>query len=138
MRAQLAVSSLILFGVVLIGFGFVKLPYVALNKDTVVVQTSSTTAAEVEEVVVTTVQTTSTQDTSTTVVNNVATTTIYTETTKTIYFTMGVETTVVETRYSDLSFMAFMGSFLVFVGILLMALTLKAMPKPTDKPKIPE
>jgi hypothetical protein len=111
---------------------------VALNKDTVVVQTSSTTAAEVEEVVVTTVQTTSTQDTSTTVVNNVATTTIYTKTTKTVYFTMGVETTVVETRYSDLSFMAFMGSFLVFVGILLMALTLKAMPKPTDKPKIPE
>jgi hypothetical protein len=138
MRAQLAVSSLILFGVVLIGFGFVKLPCVALNKDTVVVQTSSTTAAEVEEVVVTTVQTTSTQDTSTTVVNNVATTTIYTKTTKTVYFTMGVETTVVETRYSDLSFMAFMGSFLVFVGILLMALTLKAMPKPTDKPKIPE
>jgi len=137
-RAQLAVSSLILFGVVLIGFGFVKLPYVDLNKDTVVVQTSSTTAAEVEEVVVTTVQTTSTQDTSTTVVNNVATTTIYTKTTKTVYFTMGVETTVVETRYSDLSFMAFMGSFLVFVGILLMALTLKAMPKPTDKPKIPE
>ncbi len=138
MRAQLAVSSLILFGVVLIGLGFVRLPYVALNRDTVVVQTSSTTATEVEELVVTTELTTSTQDTLTTVVNKVATTTIYTKTTKTVYFTAAVETTVAETRYSDLSFMAFTGSFLVFVGILLMALTLKTMPKPTDKPKIPE
>ena len=130
MRAQLAVTSLILFGVVLIVIGFLQFPYVAQYSDIVVVQTYSTNVSDVEEATVTTRRDTSVQSNYTTVIDIPLTTTFTTKTTRTNYFTTHVETTLVETRYSDLSFMSFMGSFLVFVGILFMVLMLKTMPKP--------
>jgi len=40
----------------------------------------------------------------------------------TSFYATSVETLVTETRFSDISFTAFMGSFLIFVGILLMLL----------------
>lgn len=53
--------------------------------------------------------------------------------TKTDFFTVAVETTVTETRYADLWFMTFMGSFLVFVGLLLTILLLRTLAKPVEK-----
>ncbi|MEM4281538.1 MAG: hypothetical protein QW470_05275 [Candidatus Caldarchaeum sp.] len=53
--------------------------------------------------------------------------------TKTDFFTVAVETTVTETRYADLWFMTAMGSFLVFVGLLLTILLLRTLAKPVDK-----
>ncbi|MDW7978724.1 MAG: hypothetical protein RMH74_07970 [Candidatus Caldarchaeum sp.] len=274
MRAQLAVSSMIVFGLVLIGFGFVGLPYVYNSEGTVVVQTSSGKTVQTEEVVETvsydtysltsvlttrlttvaveTVQTTSratktlthveglyintgtalilgpfelkphtvvevswmsdpvilvytaskdelgnssgwvllgsglnglakfnssegrlvylvlspssdrtllkalmiasdetvpvateirrtaTVETSTTITTLTQTprTTTYTTlsiTTVIEYFTVAVRTTLTETRYADLSFMAVMGSFLVFAGILVMMLLLRTVAKPAEK-----
>lgn len=274
MRAQLAVSSLIVFGIVLIGMGFVKLPYVSSFKDTVIMQTSAASVTQFEEPI-TTVFTTSytvltaintslttsmveTVTSSTTVVqtltrlqnltldpekplvagplrlnspstvevswssstdmelyrasgerleqpsswmligrgfsgvimfdlaenasfyivvrpvsnaglltvmqissssvetvvqNKTRTTTVEAKTTvttltyatsshvyttllrstKTDFFTVAVETTVTETRYADLSFMTAMGSFLVFVGLLLTVLLLRTLAKPVEK-----
>jgi len=50
MRAQLAVSSLIVFGLVLIGLGAVQLPYVATVRETLVFQTYTHSPTRVEEV----------------------------------------------------------------------------------------
>ena len=50
------------------------------------------------------------------------------ETSRIIYTTL-VKTTVTETRYSDVSFTAFMGSFLIFVGILLLLLLVRVIPR---------
>jgi len=273
-RAQLAVSSLIVFGIMLIGLGFVRLPYVASFKDTVIIQTSTERVTQFEEPVTevlttsyTTVAevavrfTTSTVETTTgsrtvsrtlttlrnmtleldkplvagpfrsnsesmvevswssssdvelysasgdvlhqpagwalvgrgfsgvarfavagntsfyvilkTVSNNglltamqissssveavfeagIRTTIVETKTTvttiayttsshvyttllqstKTDFFTVAVQTTVTETRYADLGFMTAMGSFLVFVGLLLTILLLRTLAKPVDK-----
>ncbi|MEM2095061.1 MAG: hypothetical protein QXX19_00685 [Candidatus Caldarchaeum sp.] len=49
MRAQLAVSTLIVFGLVLIGLGFVGVPYVSTSEDSVVVQTSSMRTIKAED-----------------------------------------------------------------------------------------
>lgn len=52
MRAQLAVSSLIVFGLILIGLGFTRLPYVLSYDETVAVQTSRMKSVEELEVVI--------------------------------------------------------------------------------------
>lgn len=55
MRAQLAVSSLIIFGIILVGLGFARLPYVITYDETVAIQTSRvTTVVETEAIVRTT------------------------------------------------------------------------------------
>ncbi|BAJ50731.1 hypothetical protein CSUB_C0874 [Candidatus Caldarchaeum subterraneum] len=55
MRAQLAVSSLIIFGIILVGLGFAGLPYVITYDETVAIQTSSvTTVVETDAIVRTT------------------------------------------------------------------------------------
>lgn len=53
MRAQLAVSSLIVFGIILIGLGFTRLPYVLSYDETVVLQTSRLRTVEESELIVT-------------------------------------------------------------------------------------
>lgn len=53
-------------------------------------------------------------------------------TTRPEFYVTTIVTAVTETRYPDLSFMSFMGSFLVFVGILFMVLLLKTMARPVD------
>jgi hypothetical protein len=46
-----------------------------------------------------------------------------------IPYTTQITTVFTETRYSELSFTAFMGSFLIFVGIVLMVLLIRVIPK---------
>lgn len=58
-------------------------------------------------------------------------TTTYT-TTRPDFYVVTYVTTVTETRYPDLSFMSLMGSFIVFVGILLMVLLLKTFARPPE------
>ncbi|MEM3031562.1 MAG: hypothetical protein QW756_02190 [Nitrososphaerota archaeon] len=55
-----------------------------------------------------------------------------------IPYTTLVRTTVTETRYSDVGFAAFMGSFIIFTGILLMVLLVRVMPKPHGEVNRPE
>ncbi|MCS7110277.1 MAG: hypothetical protein NZ956_02250 [Candidatus Caldarchaeum sp.] len=78
MRAQLAVSSLIVFGLILIGLGFTRLPYVLSYDETVAVQTSRMRTVEELEVVVKT----STLERPAPVQTTVATTFYITETTQ--------------------------------------------------------
>ncbi len=57
------------------------------------------------------------------------TATAFSTVTKTEYYTTAVQTVLTETRYADLSFMTFTGSFLVFAGLLLLVLLLKTLAK---------
>lgn len=79
----------------------------------------------------TTVRTTTTMSTFYKTSEKTYTTTF--TTTKPEYFVVTYVTTVTETRYPDLSFMIVMGSFLVFVGLLLTFLILRTLAKPVEK-----
>ncbi|MEM0443252.1 MAG: hypothetical protein QXJ73_03770 [Candidatus Caldarchaeum sp.] len=92
-------------------------------------ETMKTHGEEVKAVVLeTTVRTTLPMSTTRTVSYTTLLTTTVVE-----YFTLAVKTTLTETRYADLSFMTVMGSFLVFVGLLVMMLLLRAVGRPLDK-----
>ena len=76
----------------------------------------------------TSIATTSLYTTTYPVYETVTATTTRVEPTKILYTTQ-ITTVFTETRYSELTFAAFMGSFLIFVGIVLMALLLRVLPK---------
>ncbi|MEM1948774.1 MAG: hypothetical protein QW240_08610 [Candidatus Caldarchaeum sp.] len=94
-------------------------------------------AATVETITETTTLTTTTFRTTTITSTSYKTsektyTTTFT-TTRPEYFVVTYVTSVTETRYPNLSFMIVMGSFLVFVGLLLMFLILRTLAKPVEK-----
>ncbi len=86
----------------------------------------------VSETYTTTITTPLTYVTTSTIYESRETTTTRLETSRIIYTTL-IKTTVTETRYSDVSFTAFMGSFLIFVGVLLLFLLVRVIPRTTSE-----
>ncbi len=96
-----------------------QLTVLSSGEETIYEERQRTVAAETKTTITTVTPLTKTR-----------TATTYSIVTKTEYYTVAMQTVLTETRYADLWFMTFTGSFLVFVGLLLLVLLLKTLAKP--------